>query len=151
MIDEPAEQPNEPIGLDVKVTKTEMDSSQKKAVIWMAVAVIVILAILAAGTIFLLRSDVDTTSHIRDIFIIFMALESFIIGLALIVLVVQLATLINLLQNEIKPILNSTSETVNTLRGTATFLSDNLAEPVIKMNESLAVVRKLIDFLKIWK
>ena len=80
-----------------------------------------------------------------------MALESFIIGLALIILIVQLATLINLLQNEIKPILNSTSETVNTLRGTATFISDNLAEPVIKLNETVAVVRRLVDFLKIWK
>jgi amino acid permease len=80
-----------------------------------------------------------------------MALESFIIGLALIILIVQLATLINLLQNEIKPILNSTSETVNTLRGTATFLSDNLAEPVIKLNETVAVIRRLVDFLKIWK
>lgn len=151
MIDEPVKQSDEPVEPAVMITKGDTDSSSKKAVIWMAVIVIVVLALLAAGTIFLLRSDVDTTSHIRDIFIIFMALESFIIGLALIVLIVQLATLINLLQNEIKPILNSTSETVDTLRGTATFLSDNLAEPVIKMNESLAVMRKLIDFLKIWK
>lgn len=151
MIDEPVNQPDETVEPAVTVIKGDTDSSSKKTVIWMAVIVIVVLALLAAGTIFLLRSDVDTTSHIRDIFIIFMALESFIIGLALIVLIVQLATLINLLQNEIKPILNSTSETVDTLRGTATFLSDNLAEPVIKMNESLAVMRKLIDFLKIWK
>ena len=49
-----------------------------------------------------------------------------------------MARLINLLQNEIKPILYSTNETVSTLRGTAAFLSDNLAEPVIKLNEYLA-------------
>ncbi len=127
------------------------EPAKSKAVIWVVAVVILVLAGLAAGTIFLLRSDVGTTSHIRDIFIIFMALESFIVGLALIVLVVQLATLINLLQNEIKPILNSTNETVNTLRGTATFLSDNIAEPVIKLNESVAVIRKLMDFLKVWK
>ncbi|MEI8131393.1 MAG: hypothetical protein WCG34_03095 [Leptolinea sp.] len=131
--------------------ESKVDASQKKVLIWLVVIVILVLAGLAAGTIFLLRSDVNTTSHIRDIFIIFMALESFIIGLALIILIVQLATLINLLQNEIKPILNSTSETVNTLRGTATFLSDNLAEPVIKLNEIVAVLRRLVDFVKIWK
>lgn len=132
-------------------TRIAAEGSQKKALIWIAVVIILVLAGIAAGTIFLLRSDVSTTSHIRDIFIIFMALESFIIGLALIILIVQLATLINLLQNEIKPILNSTSETVNTLRGTATFISDNLSEPVIKLNESVAVIRRLVDFLKIWK
>jgi len=148
MSDEPAEGPSGPI---TDETRVDVDTSQKKVMIWLVVVVILVLAGLAAGTIFLLRSDVDTTSHIRDIFIIFMALESFIIGLALIILIVQLATLINLLQNEIKPILNSTSETVNTLRGTATFLSNNLAEPVIKLNESVAVFRKLLDFLKIWK
>jgi hypothetical protein len=148
MSEEPAQLSTEP---EINVAKVESETSQKKILIWMVVIVILVLAGLAAGTIVLLRSDVGTTSHIRDIFIIFMALESFIIGLALIILIVQLATLINLLQNEIKPILNSTSETVNTLRGTATFLSDNLAEPVIKLNETVAVVRKLVDFLKIWK
>jgi hypothetical protein len=148
MSEEPAKQPSEPI---IYEAKSDTETSQKKILIWLVVIVILVLAGLAAGTIFLLRSDVSTTSHIRDIFIIFMALESFIIGIALIVLIVQLATLINLLQNEIKPILNSTSETVNTLRGTATFLSNNLAEPVIKLNESVAVIRKLVDFLKIWK
>jgi hypothetical protein len=132
-------------------TRIEPEGNQKKALIWIVLVIILVLAGLAAGVIFLLGSDVSTTSHIRDIFIIFMALESFIIGLALIILIVQLATLINLLQNEIKPILNSTSETVNTLRGTATFISDNLSEPVIKLNESVAVIRRLVDFLKIWK
>ena len=61
-----------------------------------------------------------------------------IIGLVLVILVVQLAQLTNLLQTEIKPILDSTNDTVSTLRGTAKFLSDNLNEPVIKLNEYLA-------------
>src|SRR5512133_1325676 len=101
MSEETAQPPVEPVIHDAKV---EMEDIQKKAMIWLVLVVILVLAGLAVGTIFLLRSDVGTTSHIRDIFIIFMALESFIIGLALIVLIVQLATLINLLQNEIKPI-----------------------------------------------
>jgi membrane protein implicated in regulation of membrane protease activity len=147
---EETEQPSLPEPA-ISEEKPVSDASQSKAVIWIAVVVILLLAALAAGTIFLLRSDVGTTSHIRDIFIIFMALESFVVGLALIVLIVQLATLINLLQNEIKPILNSTNETVNTLRGTAAFISNNMAEPVIKLNESIAVIRKLLDFMKIWK
>jgi amino acid permease len=77
-----------------------------------------------------------------------MALESLLLGVALVILIIQLAILINLLQNEIKPILNSTNETVNTLRGTATFLSDNLVEPVIKLNEYLAAFKRLFDFLR---
>jgi amino acid permease len=73
-----------------------------------------------------------------------MAFESLIIGAALVVLIIQVAGLINLLQNEVKPILESTSETVNNLRGTTQFLSENLVEPVIKLNSYLAGLRKLL-------
>jgi len=122
--------------------------NQRKRIILIAGIGLVILLSLVAGIIFLSTTSIDTTSRIRDIFIILMALESLVIGLALIILVVQLATLINLLQNEIKPILNSTNETVNTLRGTASFLSDNLVEPVIKLNEYLAGLKRLINLVR---
>jgi len=77
-----------------------------------------------------------------------MALESLVLGVGLIVLILQLATLINLLQNEIKPILDTTNETVNHLRGTTQFLSNNLVEPVLKMNEYLAGLKKLFEVFR---
>jgi hypothetical protein len=76
-----------------------------------------------------------------------MALESLFLGLTLVILIIQLARLINLLQNEIAPILESTNETVNTLRGTSEFLSDNLVEPVIKMNERAAGVTQALRII----
>ncbi len=75
---------------------------------------------------------------VRDFFIIAMALEGLVIGAALVILVLQLARLTNLLQNEIKPILEQTSDTVKTVRGTATFMSRNVAEPVIRASGGLA-------------
>jgi hypothetical protein len=123
--------------------------NQQKTTIGIVIIGIFILAVVIASVYFLSTTDITTTSRIRDIFIIFMALESLIIGIALIILVLQLATLINLLQNEIKPILNTTNETVNTLRGTTTFLSNNLVEPVIKLNQYLAAIKRLIDLVRI--
>jgi amino acid permease len=76
-----------------------------------------------------------------------MALEFLLIGLALVILIIQLANLINLLQNEVKPILESTNETANTLRGTAAFLSQNLTEPVIQLNSYVAALRRAIELL----
>ncbi len=122
----------------------------RRAMPWIIAGIVVIvLAVIVLGVLFLFKTDLATTSRIRDIFIIFMALESLVIGVALVVLIVQLAALINLLQHEIKPIIDSTNETVSTLRGTAAFLSDNLAEPVIKLNEYLAVLRRLLELLRI--
>lgn len=110
-------------------------------------AVLLVAAIIVA-VIFLAKSP-STAANVRDIFIIFMALESLLVGAALVVLIIQLASLINLLQNEVRPILKSTSETVNTLRGTTEFLSENMVEPVIKLNSYLAGLKKVFDLLGI--
>jgi hypothetical protein len=77
-----------------------------------------------------------------------MALESIFVGLVLVILMIQLARLINLLQNEVQPILDSTNETISNLRGTTEFLSANLAEPIIKLNEYLAGLQKLTEIFR---
>jgi hypothetical protein len=120
----------------------------RKAPIGLIIAAVLVLALIITGTVLLLSSPGDTTARVRDVFIIFMALESLVIGVALVILIVQLATLINLLNNEIRPIIHSTNETVNTLKGTVIFLSDNLSEPVIKLNETIAAIRKFFDIIR---
>jgi hypothetical protein len=47
------------------------------------------------------------TDKIRDVLTVFIAIVSLVIGVALVVLIVQLASLTNFLQNELKPILIS--------------------------------------------
>jgi uncharacterized membrane protein YcjF (UPF0283 family) len=115
---------------------------------WMLAGIIFLVILVLVGivvAVIALTKNPAAATNVRDIFIIFMAFESLIIGAALVVLVIQIAGLINLLQNEVKPILQSTSETVNTLRGTTEFLSENLVEPVIKLNSYLAGLRKFFD------
>jgi uncharacterized membrane-anchored protein YhcB (DUF1043 family) len=110
-----------------------------------------VLAVVVVGAVFavvaMLKSP-QQTETIRDIVIVFMAGEALIIGLALVLLIVQLARLTALLQNEIRPILTSTQETLDTVRGTTAFLGNNLVDPVIKANSSLAAVRRALDLLR---
>ena len=120
---------------------------QRQMVIAGAIAgAVLLLALIITVIIYLALPDTNT-EKIRDIMIIVMALEFMFLGTSLLVLIVQLATLINLLQNEIIPIVESTSETANTLRGTTEFLSENLTEPVIKLNEYLAGITKLASLI----
>lgn len=126
----------------------EQESNQRQIIVGIVVFVVLILAGVVTSVYFLAQPSTDA-ERVRDIFIIFMALQSLLIGIVLIILIVQLARLINLLQNEIKPILESTNETANTLRGTARFMSDHLAEPVIKLNEYLSAIQKLVDLIRI--
>ncbi len=120
---------------------------QRQIVIAAVIGGIVLIALLVLA-IWGLTRDAATTAVIRDIFIIFMAVESLLIGLTLVILIVQLARLINLLQNEIKPILDSTNETVSTMRGTVNFLSENLTGPVVKLNEYMAAFSELGKFFR---
>jgi hypothetical protein len=117
---------------------------QRLIFLWIVLGGLVVVGLVVLAVFGLMQSG-EQTAKIRDIFIIFMAFESLVIGAALIILVVQVASLINLLQNEVKPILDATNETVNTLRGTTTFLSENLVEPVIKLNSYLAGLRRFFQ------
>lgn len=69
---------------------------------------------------------------VRDIAIIVLALESLVIGLFLILLMIQVRSLTKLLQEEVKPILDSANETASTVRGTTTFVSDTIVSPLIR-------------------
>jgi hypothetical protein len=131
-------------------TTKEAESRSKRIVTIIIVGVVVILALLGVAIFFLLQPTTPT-DRIRDVFIIVVALESLVIGVALIILIIQLASLINLLQNEVRPILTATSETVNNLRGTAEFLGENVVEPVIKLNGYLAGMTRVIELMGIKK
>ncbi|NPV57592.1 MAG: hypothetical protein HPY76_13100 [Anaerolineae bacterium] len=130
------------------VEKSSLTPEERKRIVLIVISLVVVIALVVVGVVLLLQAGGDTTGMVRDIFIIFMALESLIIGVALVIMIIQLSVLINLIQNEIKPILNATIETVNTLRGTTEFISDNLAEPVIRLNEYLAMFKKFFDILR---
>ena len=126
-----------------------IERERRKMTISLAIGGILLLAFIISSIVFLMVAEGDTTSKIRDIFIIFMALESLVIGVALVVLIVQISSLVNLLQNEIRPMLEATNDTINTLRGTTEFLGENLVEPVIKINSYLAGLRRLLDMVGI--
>lgn len=129
--------------------KAEAEKQQRSIMIWSIVGIVAIIALLATAIYFLLRpqTDMETVSKIRDVLIIVMALESLLIGAALVALIVQIASLVNLLQNEVRPILTATTETVNNLRGTAEFLGENVVEPVIKLNGYLAGLQRVIELM----
>lgn len=126
-------------------------SDRRRITLIITIVSVLLIASLGAGLYFLLtpNTDASTVSRIRDVFIIIMALESLLIGVVLVILMLQLAQLTNLIQHEIKPILDTTNETISTLRGTTEFLGNNLAEPVIKLNEYVAAFQRLFEILGI--
>jgi len=140
--------PSAALTRSVAVAERARARQARTAVIAASIAGVVLIVILILAVYILLQPGTPTERW-RDIFIIMVSLESLVIGIALVVLLIQMASLINLLQNEVRPILEATSETVNNLRGTAEFLGESVVEPVIKLNGYLASLRRVLELLGI--
>jgi hypothetical protein len=90
---------------------------------------------------------VAAIGFVRDLAIVLLAVESLVIGVVLIVLIVEIRSLARLLRDEVKPILDSADETVRTVRGTTTFVSDTFVNPVIRVSGFMAGVTQALRIL----
>ena len=79
---------------------------------------------------------------VRDVAIIVLALESIIAGILLAILTIQVSRLVKMLREEIKPMLEATQETVGTVKGTATFLSEHVVSPVVSVASTVSGLRQ---------
>jgi hypothetical protein len=81
---------------------------------------------------------------LRDTGIIFVAFETLLIGILMIILIVQVNSLIVLLRDEIRPMLEAVNETAATVRGTTQFVSHNVVTPMMKLSSYLAGLRGIL-------
>lgn len=88
-----------------------------------------------------------TSAVIRDIAIIVVAIESIFVFLLLGILVWQVWRLTKMIQTEVKPILDDAQETLGTLRGTTTFVSDHVVTPVTRTTGKVAGMRRSASVL----
>jgi len=120
--------------------------------------ILVVVIVLLVVMCYLLFTHSVATAIIRDISVILLALESIVVMLLLGVVIGMLWWLIQTLEKKITPILDTTneavnnvSETVNTVRGTATFMSDTVVSPVIKVVSYASGVKRTIQTLTKWR
>ncbi|MBK8025920.1 MAG: hypothetical protein IPK19_32185 [Chloroflexi bacterium] len=93
------------------------------------------------------ESFAEAVRVIRDLVIIFLVLEGVLIILALAILILQVARLVNLLQTEVKPMIDSTQSTLSTVRGTVEFMSENVTQPIVRAGGFLAGLSVLLSNL----
>ena len=135
-----------------------MNESEKKNVQMALIGILVVVIVLLVAMCYLLFISPTQTAIIRDISVIILALESIVMLLLLIVVIGMLWWLIQTLERKITPILDTTNETVsnvsemvNTVRGTATFVSDTVVSPVIKVVSYASGVKRAIRTLTKWR
>jgi hypothetical protein len=85
--------------------------------------------------------------YVRDIAIILLALESLVIGVLLIVTLGRLRELVNVLRDEVTPVLKSLQETIRTVRGTAKIVGSTVVTPLIRVSSvSTGLMRGILSF-----
>lgn len=111
------------------------------------IAAVTALVALLGFTIWFMISYPEVTAAVRDILIIIIALGILALDILLIVLVWQIYKLLVFLTRELVPVVESLQETVGTVRGTATFMSDSVVNPAIGVVSKAAGVRRSLDVL----
>lgn len=111
---------------------------------WMMIGIGGLAGVIAVGFLIALIGSLADSEGVanffrilRDFFIIVLALQGILICAALVILIVQVSALINLLSSEVKPIIDETRDTLSTARGTAEFVSQSVARPVIRTTSTL--------------
>lgn len=113
---------------------------------WAIIIPLVVVAILVGLTVGLYLLGDDRSSaleKLRDIMIIYLGLLWVIVVLLLAVLVGVLVWVGLLIKDKVIPLLETTQETVARLKGTAEFMSEEVASPVIGFYGSVAKARAM--------
>lgn len=139
---EPSMEPEAPV-VPTAETRSKKDLLRTIGFVALGVVIVAVITALLYGLV----SHPRFTAVIRDISIIALALVTTIIGLFLIILIFQLQSLIALLRDEIRPILDSANQTAGTVRGTTTFLSDAVIKPMINVVSVASAVGQTVRTL----
>ncbi len=138
---------------DTQEGRAKEEAAKAKRTQYLLIGGGVFLVAFLIGVIVLLASFPQATQVIRDIAIVFVAVETFLIGMALLVLVVQIEELIRVLRDEIQPLLRSVNDTAATVKGTTKFVSHNMVSPIIRVASFTAglttSLRRVADDLRV--
>lgn len=125
-----------------------------KRPLWIGIGTTVVFLLLAILIGYLLYTHPSAAAVFRDIFIIYMGIGIFVLIILLIVLLVVLTYLVlklndltHLITREVKPMLTTMQNSLNTVSGTTNFISDNAVKPVISTASSFAAARAMVKTL----
>lgn len=116
----------------------------------MVAGVIVILLLTGLfiwGVLYVATTYPATIESLRDIVIIGVSLGFCLFGVAFVLMLIMIMRLVNMLEFEIKPILQQTNETIGTLKGTTSFVSQNVVKPITRASSYAAGVRRALQVL----
>ncbi|MCD6290759.1 MAG: hypothetical protein J7M34_09685 [Anaerolineae bacterium] len=115
---------------------------------WQAGLAIAIILVLIGLAIYALAVNPVRAQIVRDLFIIFIAIEVLAVGVLLSVLIWQVYQLVRMLREEVLPILESGQEAADTVRATTSFIGEHIVSPIAKASGYIAGLREAATTLR---
>jgi hypothetical protein len=113
--------------------------------LYVALGVVILLVVAGLfiwAAVWLAQNQAPAIEAVRDIFIIGLSLTSCLFAVVLVLMLVMIVRLVNMIEFEIKPILEKTNETIGVVRGTSVFVSRNVVTPVTRATSVLVGIRR---------
>jgi ABC-type multidrug transport system fused ATPase/permease subunit len=127
------------------------------AIVGTIVVLVVIAALVGLGYLMFMSYDwaadgaIPATVRLRDIAFIVMALETLVVMILVLIIVALLVVVIVLVYDRVIPVLeqlnraiNNVADTVHTVRGTTTFVSDKVVSPFIEVSGYAAGLARIL-------
>jgi amino acid transporter len=145
-----AEQLTAPTTTQSAVPALSADEQRKRKLLMigsLVVLVVIFILLVIASILAVQPQNRELTRSLRDVAIIFLTFLFIWIGVMLVILLYLVTMLTLLLRDEVKPLLESINETMNTVRGTTVFMSNNVVNPTIKVASALSGVWRTLETL----
>ncbi|HPJ66089.1 MAG TPA: hypothetical protein PK243_11250 [Flexilinea sp.] len=128
----------------VKISDPVKKQKSNKGIIFLG---LFILVAISAIIYMMVCSTPETSELVKNISVVLFVFSFILLAVMTILLFIQIINLTNLIKDEVKPILKSTKETVNDIKGTVSFLGDKAVSPVIDTHAKIAGINKIIKVL----
>jgi uncharacterized BrkB/YihY/UPF0761 family membrane protein len=139
--------PNKP-GEQVAGAVSQTRKRLRRMVLITTLAPALLFGLMFLVAVIIALADVDGAAAviraIRDLMLVFIALELALIFVAIAVLLVQVSRLLNLLTEEIAPLLDATNETVQAAQNTVDFAGRNVLGPFIDFSGFMTTLMTLV-------
>jgi hypothetical protein len=84
---------------------------------------------------------------VRDIVIIFLAVESVVLLGLMVFMVIQVTLLVRMVRDEVRPLIKSAQDTVNSARGTTQFVGKHIVTPTANAAGNMARLTRMFQVL----
>lgn len=136
--------PGEAVASTISTTRKRF----RRVILLVTLIPAIVFGILFLVAVILAFADVEGAATavrmIRDLMLVFIALELALIFVSVSILLIQVSRLLNVVTEEVTPLLDATQETVQTAQNTVQFAGRNVLDPFIELSSFTALIVSLL-------